>query len=138
MQILSGKIIPLQVDNEAYLWHDPNADKEGQKDRISMVLIVFGEEGTGKPIDCAGFSWELPERTHDTPERSERRAKCCMEVMKSVVEHSKPRRAIEYAATIIESDGLLMRGELEGRSVDHSFVHWTSDPTAATWHIRSC
>ena len=90
-------------------------DKGDLNDRLYAVLIVMGEED--EITDSTGLAWSLPHSIYDTPERSEMWAKRCVEVMKIVVVHSKPRRAIKDATTVMETI-LLMRGEFDLYPVD--------------------
>ena len=102
-QILGGRVGPLPL----------NVGEETPSNRVYAVLVVIGEEG--ELTDTNGLCWELSSLTPDTSEVSEVWAKHYVEVMKSVVVHSKPRRAVRDAATTME---ILRRRELAPDSVD--------------------
>ena len=100
VQILDGHVEPLNVSGEVHFEPGPRVDGEYLNDRLYMALLVMGEEG--ELTDAIGLSWHLPHIIYDTPEMSEIWAKRCVEVMKPVVELSRPRQAIGDATAIME------------------------------------
>ena len=111
LQVLGGRVKPLNVDNVLFE-SDSDIDEKGSNNRIYMALLVMGEED--ELVDATGLCWKLLRPTLDAPDVSEEWAKHCVEVMKSVVAFSKPRRAYRDAAGIM---GILRLRELKLRSV---------------------
>ena len=113
-QVIGGRVGPLNVREEVHFEPGSGMDEEDES-QLYTVFLVMGEEN--EPIDAHGLSWNLQNSIHDTPERCEVWANRCVEVMKAVVAHGKPRQAIRDATVTMET-GLLMRGELELCSVE--------------------
>lgn len=90
-------------------------DVEDPSDQIYVALLVPGEEG--ELLDATGLAWGLPDAIHDTPRRSQIWADHCVEIMKWVIVHSKPRQAIKDATGTMETV-FLMSGEPELFSMD--------------------
>ena len=112
MQILGGRVEPVNAD-EVLFEFGSGIDEEHPNNRLCMTLVVVSEEG--KPVDATGIYWELPEPIIDSPEVSREWAKHCVEVMKSVVVHGKPQRALGDATAVMES---MRRRELVREYVD--------------------
>ena len=99
-QILGGRVEFFNIDKEDRSQPGSHMDEEYLYD-LYVGLNVMGEKG--EIIEIAGLSWKFPNSACDTPERSRMSAKHCVEVMKSVAAHSKPRRAIRDATVAMES-----------------------------------
>ena len=112
VQVLGGRVKPLNVDEEVIFESDSDVDEERPNNRIYAALLVMGEEG--ELTDATGLCWELTKLTRDAPEVSEEWAKHCVDVVKWVVAYSKPRRAFRDAAAVME---ILRRREFELGSV---------------------
>ena len=113
-QVLGGRVEPLDVGKDVHFEPSLEVD-EDTNDRLYTALLVVGKNN--ELTDAIGLSWGLPISIHDTPKRSEMWAKHCVGIMKLVVAHGKPRRAIRDATTTMETI-FLMRGEPELCSTD--------------------
>lgn len=99
-QVQDGHIKTLDVMKEVNFESNSRMDGEDLIDQLYVALLVLGEED--ELIDALGLSWGLPNWIYDTPERSRIWGIVCIEVMRSVVANSKPRRAIRDATLLME------------------------------------
>ena len=99
-QVQDGHIKTLDVMKEVNFESNSRMDGEDLIDQLYVALLVLGEED--ELIDALGLSWGLLNCIYDTPERSRIWGIVCIEVMRSVVANSKPRRAIRDATLLME------------------------------------
>lgn len=71
---------------------------EEDVNRLFAAALVFEEE---EVTDALGLSWTLPSFVRDTPERSAICAERCVDIAKTIVTTSKPRRAIRDATALM-------------------------------------
>ena len=116
-QVQDGHIKTLDVMKEVNFEPDARMDGEDLIDQFYVALLVLGEGD--ELIDALGLAWGLPNGIYDTPERSRIWGIVCMEVMRSVVANSKPRRAIRDATLLMEIV-ILKPGRFDFCSVDSS------------------
>lgn len=108
IQVLSGRIEAVNVDDVCFE-SDSSTDGDDLDNNLFLTLLVKGEGG--QLFEATGLAWEVPDLIQGTPKRSEMWAKYCVEIMKSIVVNSKPRKAIRDA-TLAMGTILLRCGEV--------------------------